>query len=70
MQLHGFRKGSTVTAITDLQKIIATHMDMDEYIEVASLDISAAFYVVNVNLLIERLNMMGISDDLVQILSS
>jgi hypothetical protein len=45
-------------------------MDMDEYIEVASLDISAAFYVVNVNLLIERLNMMGISDDLVQILSS
>jgi hypothetical protein len=55
------RKGrGTVTAIADLQRIIATNMDMDEYVAVASLDFSAAFDVVNVNLLMERLNTMGI----------
>jgi exonuclease III len=68
---HGFRKGrSTVTAIAELQRIIATNMDMDEYVAVASLDLSAAFDVVNVNLLIERLNTMGMPGDLVRVLSS
>ena len=52
-QQHGFRKGkSTVTAIIELQRIISTHMDMDEYVAVASLDLSAAFDVVNVDLLL------------------
>jgi len=70
-QQHGFRKGrSTVTAIADLQRIIATNMDMDEYVAVASLDLSAAFDVVNVNLLMERLNVMGMPNDLIRILSN
>jgi retron-type reverse transcriptase len=70
-QKHGFRKGrSTVTAIMDLQRIITTNMDIDEYVAVASLDLSAAFDVVNVNLLMERLNAMGMPGDLIQNLSS
>jgi len=45
-------------------------MDMDEYVAVASLDLSAAFDVVNVNLLMERLNVMGMPNDLIRILSN
>ena len=61
---HGFRKGkSMVTAIGELQSIIATHMDLDEYVAVASLDLSLAFNVVNVNLLLKRLSAMGIPEE-------
>ena len=60
---------STVIAITELQSIIATHMDLDEYVAVASLDLSAAFDVVNVKLLLRRLLAMGIPEDLVVILT-
>jgi len=59
---------TTVTAIMELQDIIASHMDLDEYVAVASLDLSAAFDVVNVELLLERLTIMGLPLDLVQIL--
>jgi hypothetical protein len=68
---HGFRKRrSTITAIAELQNIIATHMDLNEYVAVASLDLSAAFDVVNVDLLLKRLENMGIPEDLTQILAS
>jgi hypothetical protein len=68
---HGFRKKrSTITAIAELQNAIATHMDLDEYVAVASLDLSAAFDVVNVDLLLKRLEKMGIPNDLTKILTS
>ena len=70
-QQHGFRKGkSTVTAITELQIIISTHMDLDKYVAVASLDLSAAFYVVNINLLLHRLETMGMPKDLTKLLTN
>ena len=68
---HCFRKKrSTITAISELQNVIATHMDLDEYVAVASLDLSAAFDVVNVDLLLKRLEIMGIPKDLTKILTS
>ncbi len=68
---HGFRKRrSTITAMAELQNIIGTHMDLNVYIAVASLDLSAAFNVVNVDLLLKRLENMGIPEDLTQILAS
>jgi hypothetical protein len=70
-QQHGFRKGkSTITAVIKLQRIISTHMYMDEYVAVASLDLSAAFDVVNVELLLKRLKVMGMPEDLVMLLTS
>ena len=70
-QQHGFRKGkSTVTAIVELQRIISTHMDMDEYVAVASLDLSAAFDIVNINLLLHRLETMGMPKDLIKLLTN
>jgi hypothetical protein len=45
-------------------------MDLNENIDVASLDISEAFNVVNMYLLLKRLEYMGIPKDLTQILAS
>jgi hypothetical protein len=53
---HGFKKGrSTVTALKEIQSQIASKIDMGHYVAVGSLDLSAAFDVVNINLLIKRL---------------
>ena len=43
---------------------------MNEYVAVASLDLSAAFDVVNVDLLLKRLKIMGMPEDLVKLLTS
>ena len=57
---HGFRKQrSTITAGKELQSILAQAMDRGDYAAVASLDLSAAFHVINVNELLRRLNTMG-----------
>jgi hypothetical protein len=66
---HGFKKKrSTVTAGLTLQSIIAREMDKDCYVAMSSLDLSAAFDLVNLNLLIKRLRIMGIPNDLIQLL--
>ena len=44
-------------------------MDLDKYVAVASLDLSAAFNLVNVEILLIRLSAMGIPEDLVLILT-
>ena len=68
---HGFRKGrSTVTAARVLQLEIARAMDDDKYIAVASLDLSAAFDVVNIGLLLKRLEIMGLPKDILALLKS
>ena len=46
------------------------HIDLDKYIAVVSLDLSAAFDVVNMDLLLKRLEKMGIPNDLIKILTS
>jgi hypothetical protein len=53
-QQHGFKKHkSTATAGLLLQSIINEHLDVNEIVGMASLDLSSAFDVVNIDLLIK-----------------
>ena len=66
---HGFRKGrSTVSAARVLQREIAKAMDENNYVAVASLDLSSAFDVVNTNLLLTRLSIMGLPQDILALI--
>jgi hypothetical protein len=68
---HGFKKGkSTVTALKEIQSQIASKIDMGHYVAVGSLDLSAAFDVVNINLLIKRLTTLGLPSDWVELLET
>ena len=51
-----------------LQSIIARHVDCNELVGMASLDLSAAFDMVNTNLLIKRLKIVGIPSDVVDLI--
>ena len=50
---------STTTAGLLLQSIIANHTDIGEHVLMANLDLSAAFNIVNVPLLLKRLAVLG-----------
>ena len=68
---HGFKKKkSTVTAALHLQTKIAKACDEKKYVAVARLDLSSVFDVINVDLLLVRLSIMGLPDDLVLLLKS
>ena len=68
---HGFRKGrSTVTAAIKLQACLAESMDDNNYMAVASLDLKAAFDVINIEQLMKCLERIGILGDLLEILKS
>ena len=55
-QQHGFSKGkSMATAGLLIQSMISRALDDNQLVMLASLDLSAAFDIVNVDLLIERL---------------
>jgi hypothetical protein len=63
---HGFKSNhSTMTAGLKIQSVIARALNDDEYALMASLDLSSAFDVVNVDLLIKRLNIMGLPSDII-----
>jgi hypothetical protein len=63
-QQHGFTKNkSALTAGLLLQLLIARALDEDNY--VASIDLSAAFDIVDLWLLIKRLKILGLPDNLV-----
>ncbi len=49
--------------LIDIQSRVAALMDQDQYVAMASLDLSAAFDVVNVDLLLVRLRKMGLPID-------
>ena len=67
---HGFKqKRSTATASLTLQSLLARALDGDNYALMASLDLSSAFDVVNVDLLIKRLSIIGIPDDIITLIS-
>ena len=67
---HGFKsKHSTATASLTLQSLIASALDGDNFAIMASLDLSSAFDVVNVELLLKRLRIIGIPNDLVDLIS-
>ena len=67
---HGFkRKHSTATAGLQIQALLARATDGDMYSLMASLDLSAAFDVVNVELLLKRLKILGILPDIIDLLT-
>ena len=66
---HGFKKNcSTDMACLELQSIIASHCDAGDFVAVCSLDLTSAFDVVNVKLLIKRLQIIGLPVQLVNVI--
>ena len=67
---HGFKtKHSTATAGLKIQSVIARALNEGEYALMSTLDLSSAFDVVNVELLIKRLRIVGIPDDIISLVS-
>ena len=65
---HGFKKNrSTNSASLILQSVLARSLDENNYALMASLDLSAAFDLVNVELLIIRLRRIGLPDDVISL---
>ena len=65
---HGFKKGrGTCSAGLALQSLISRALDDDNYVSMASIDLSAAFDVVDVPLLIKRMIIMGLPTDVVKL---
>ena len=61
---HGFKRNkSTATAGALLQSIIARAADENCFVVMASLDLSMAFDLVNTELLVKRLKIMGMPND-------
>ena len=50
--------------------MIAKALDDDEYVAMASLDLSSAFDVVDVKLLIKRLGIIGLPDDVISLVEN
>jgi hypothetical protein len=58
-QQHEFKNGrSTLTLGIKVQSLIALALHEDNYVIMASLDLSASFKVVNIPLLIKRLQIL------------
>ena len=65
-QQHGFQKNkSTVTAGLLLQSLIAEAQDDDKYVALASLDLSTAFDIINVDLLLKSLWLLEIRHNMI-----
>ena len=68
---HGFKtKHSTATAGLTLQSIISRALDQGHFCLMASLDLTAAFDVVNINLLIKRLKIVGLPMDVIELIKN
>ena len=68
---HGFKKSrSTITAGLTLQTLIAKHLDENLFSVMASLDLSAAFDLVDLDLLMKRMKILGIPDDILELLDT
>ena len=69
MNQHGFKKArSTSTLTAKLQSLIARALDNDQFVLLASLDLSAAFDLVNVDLLMKRLKIVGLPEDITDLI--
>ena len=67
---HGFKKNhSTSTLTAKIQSLIARALDDDECVLLTSLDLSAAFDLVDINLLIKRLKIVGLPQDVIDLIS-
>ena len=68
-QQHGFKKcKSTATLALQIQSLVARALDDDNYVLMASIDLSAAFDVVNIDLLVKRLEIIGLPEDVVSLI--
>ena len=68
---HGFKKNhSTITALLSIQNKISNALDNNNYAVMTSLDLSAAFDVVDHNLLIKRLEQMGLPKKIVNLIKA
>ena len=66
---HGFKKEhSTCTLGLTVQSVLAHALDENNYALMASLDLSAAFDVVNVKLLLKRLKVIGLPHDVIKLI--
>ena len=66
---HGYKKTKgTLTLGLELQSIIARALDENNHVLMASLDLSAAFDVVNTKLLMKRLKIIGLPDDVIKLI--
>ena len=62
---HGFKRGkSTMTAGLSIQSALARALDVGEFALLANLDLSSAFDVVNVQLLLKRMDIIGLPIDI------
>ena len=67
---HGFKPNhSTLTAGLQIQSLIARAVDGDMSVLMASLDLSSAFDVVNVGLLLKRIEIIGLPPDVIELIS-
>ena len=65
---HGFKEGrSTETACLEIQSRIAAECDNNNYVAVASFDMTAAFDMVNHGLLKKRMKLMGLPLQIVRV---
>ena len=68
-QQHGFKRGkSTASLALQIQSLIARALDEDNYVVMASIDLSAAFDVVNIDLLMKRLRIIGLPEDVLSLI--
>ena len=64
-----FKKGRSTTSLSlTIQTIIAHALDDDDLAIMASLDLSSALDMVNVDLLLKRMMIMGLPEDLVSLM--
>ena len=65
---HGFKKlKSTTTAGLAIQSALARALNQGHFALVANIDLSSAFDLVNINLLIRRMKMIGLPKDVVNL---
>jgi hypothetical protein len=70
-QQHGFkRKRSTSTLSSKLLSEISRALDDDDYVLTTSIDLSSAFDLVTVDLLIKRLIKIGLPEDIFELIKS
>ena len=68
---HGFKtKHNTQMAGLQIQSLIARAVEGDSFVLMASLDLSSAFHVVNVKLLIKSLEIIGHPPDLIKLVNN
>ena len=66
---HGFkRRKSTSTAGLEIQAEIARALDSNKFTLMASLDLSSAFDIVNIDLLLKRLPITGLPPDVINLI--